>query len=275
MKFVTPKTNAPVTITSIPDWPTLSFETDGKGPHVWNWTLAWGTFKKSGIQNTTGNRWDAKAAITNLGGTLTVRAEANKEMATMALKINGTNPSSTEVTRYLATKANSAGFEKILEKESHFRQFNNNHEPVKSFDNGYGMCQLTSPAPTFDQVWNWKLNVDAGLKLFEQKRLAAVSYLGQSKRVYTAEQLKYETVCRWNGGTYHEWNAKAGKWIRHPNILCDSQTGNMGWDMTDPQNAGKTEAQLHTRDAKSYSSPPQAGSHWKYLGVCYADRLLS
>jgi hypothetical protein len=227
------------------------------------------------MQNSTSNRWDAKTAITNYGGTLTVRAEANKQMATIALKIRGTNPTAMEVTRYLATKANSAGFDKILEKESHFRQFNTTNEPIKSFDNGYGMCQLTSPAPTFEQVWNWKLNIDAGLKLFEQKRLSAVSYLAQGKRSYTADQLKYETVCRWNGGHYHEWDAKAGKWVRNPNILCDSKTGNNGWDMTDLQNKGKTEAQLSKRDSGSYSGgKPPSGSHWNHYGVCYADHLL-
>lgn len=274
MKIITPKVNEPATITSGAVWPTLNFVTDATGPHVWRWTLAWGAFKKSGVQNTTSNSWDAKTTITNYGGTLTLQVEANKQIATIAVKIRGTNPSAAEVTAYLATKPNSAGFDKILEKESHFRQFNNNFEPVKSFDNGYGMCQLTSPVPTFEQVWNWKLNIDAGLKLFEQKRLSAVAYLGQGGRSYTAEQLKYETVCRWNGGTYHEWNAQAGKWIRHPNILCDSRTGNIGWDMNDPQNKGKTESELHKRDSGSYSKPPQTGSHWKYLGVCYADRLL-
>jgi hypothetical protein len=273
MKIITPGINTTVKITSTPDWPTLNFTTDGSGSHTWRWTLAWGNFKKSGVQNTPGNKWDAKATITNYGGTLTLQAEANKQMATIAVKIRGTNPTAAEVTRYLATKANSSGFEKILEKETSFHHFKND-EPIKSFDNGYGMCQLTSPVPTFDQVWNWKLNIDAGLKLFEQKRLSAVSYLGQGKRSYTASQLKYETVCRWNGGAYHEWDAKAGKWIRHPNILCDSQTGNIGWDLNDPENKGKTEAQLHKRDAGNYSKAPQTGSHWKYIGVCYADRLL-
>jgi hypothetical protein len=274
MKITSPKPNEIVTITSAALWPALNFQTDATGPHVWRWALAWGNFRKSGVQNTTGNSWDAKLAITNYGGTLTLQVEANKQIATIAMKIQGTNPSAAEVTAYLATKANSAGFDKILEKESHFRQFNNHNEPVRSFDNGYGMCQLTTPVPTFEQVWNWKLNIDAGLKLFEQKRLSAVAYLGQSGRSYTPEQLKYETVCRWNGGNYHEWDAKNTKWIRHPNILCDSRTGNIGWDMNDAQNKGKTEGELHKRDAGSYSKPPQSGAHWKYSGVCYADRLL-
>jgi hypothetical protein len=136
------------------------------------------------------------------------------------------------------------------------------------------MCQLTNPVPGFDQVWNWKLNVQAGLSLFSGKRTAAINYLTQNNRSYTNEQLMYEAVCRWNGGSYHEWDDKAGKWIRHPNILCDSATGNIGWDMDDAANKGKTEVELHKRDSASYSKPPGASAHWQYSGVCYADKVL-
>ncbi|HXD33133.1 MAG TPA: hypothetical protein VN643_18570 [Pyrinomonadaceae bacterium] len=280
MKFTIPRINQPVTITSTPDWPSLSFETDLTGPHVWYWTLKWNTFQKSGMQNTTGNRWDATATITNYGGTLTVRAEAKQQMATIAVKILGTDPSIKEVNSYLAAKANTSGFEKILAQkilahENNFRQFDDKREPKRSFDNGYGICQLTNPPPKFEQVWNWKLNIDAGVKLFGEKRSAAITYLSKNNHTYTAEQLKYETVCLWNGGHYHVWDAKASKWVRNPNILCDSKTGNMGWDMTDPQNKGKTEAQLSKRDFGSYSGgKPAPGSHWDHYGVCYADHLL-
>ncbi len=82
-------------------------------------------------------------------------------------------------------KPNSAGFDKIIEHESKFKHFNMRNEPIKSFDNGYGMCQLTNPAPTFDQVWNWKMNVEAALNLFEQKRANAIVYLSQNNRTYT------------------------------------------------------------------------------------------
>ncbi len=274
MKFAKPKLNETFTTTSVPEWPSINFETDATGTHAWHWTIAWGTFKKSGKETTTGNTWNAKAVITNYGGTLTVRAEAGKASTTITVKIKGTNPSSSEVTQYLATKANSAGFDKIIEHESKFKHFNSSSEPVKSFDNGYGMCQLTTPAPTFEQVWNWKMNIDGGLKLFEQKRTSAIAYLSQNNHSYTNEQVKYEAVCRWNGGSYHEWDAKAGKWIRKSNILCDSKTGNIGWDMNDAQNTGKTEAELRSRDSGSYSKPPGAGAHWNYIGVCYADRIL-
>jgi hypothetical protein len=274
MMITKPGLNETITITSDAEWPSVTFETDGSGTHTWYWTITWGKFKKSGRQTTTGNVWDARTAICNYGGTLTVRAEANKAGASLTVKIKGTNPTAGEVRQYLATKPDNDGFERIIEHESKFRHFAVNNEPVKSFDSGYGMCQLTTPPPTFEQVWNWKLNVDGGLALFAQKRLNAITYLRQSNRSYTNEQLRYETVCRWNGGAYHEWDSKAGQWVRPSHILCDSQTGNIGWNMNDPDNKDKTETELHKRDSGTYSNPPGANSQWRYYGVCYADRIL-
>jgi hypothetical protein len=274
MRFTSPTTNASFTITSGAAWPIIVLQTDGSGPHVWNWEIAWGTFKKSGIENSLSNSWDAGSVVTNYGGIVTVRARANDQIAVITLKIKGTNPSGTEVRQYLNGKPNSDGFDKILQQESGWRHFNPSGEPIKSFDDGYGMCQLTTPAPSFEQVWNWKSNVEGGLKLFADKRTIAIGYLSQNNRTYTSDQLKYEAVCRWNGGAYHEWDDKAGNWVRHPNILCDSATGNIGWDMTDEENKGKTESELHTRDSGSYGGSPPASSHWKYSGICYADKVL-
>lgn len=274
MRFTKPAANAAFTISAAPEWPSIAFETDGAGAHSWRWTLAWGAFKKTGTANTPDNRWDAKSVVTDLGGTLTVVASAGTGMATITVTIKGTNPAAADITAYLATKAGSAGFEQIIAHEAKYKHFRDNGQPIKSFDNGYGMCQLTTPTPTFEQVWNWKHNVDGGLALFAQKRAAAITYLSQSGRSYTDDQLRYETVCRWNGGKYHVWDQATGGWVRPSHILCDSQTGNIGWDMTKEMNEGKTEAQLRTRDSGSYSSPPQAGAGWSYLGVCYADRVL-
>lgn len=274
MKFTKPGINTVFTIAADPKWPSIGFETDGKGAHTWTWTIQWTTFKKTGTAKTDGNKWSADTVITNLGGTLTVQVMANNSTATITVKIKGTNPKSSEVVGYLAKTQSSAGFDKIIAQESKFVHFNTLGEPIKTFDNGFGMCQLTTPAPTFEKVWNWKLNVDGGIQLYEQKRTAAITYLSQSKRTYTTDQLKYEAVCRWNGGSYHDWDAKAGKWIRRTTILCDSKTGNIGWDMTDASNKGKTEAELHKRDGETYKKPPQANAHWKYSGVCYADHVL-
>jgi hypothetical protein len=274
MKFTKPAPNASFTISAAPEWPSIVFETDATGAHAWTWTLVWGAFRKTGTASTPNNRWDAKAAVTDLGGTLTVRAVAGTATATITVTIKGTNPSAAEVTAYLATKADSAGFEKIIAHEAKFKHFRATGEPIRSFDNGYGMCQLTTPTPTFAQVWNWKRNVDGGLALFAEKRRTAITYLSQSNRTYTGDQLRYETVCRWNGGKYHVWDQARGGWVRPSHILCDSQTGNIGWDMTLEANRGKTEAELRRRDSGSYSRPPGSGAGWGYKGVCYADRVL-
>jgi len=272
LRIVSPSLNSTFTVTATPSWPSIVFKTDGAGAHKWSWKLAWKSFERSGTVNTNNNQWDAVSVITNLGGTLTVSASAGSGVGTVAVKIIGKNPTAAEVTTFLNTKPDGGGFDKILTKESKALHFNEVGEPIKSHDNGYGIAQLTNPAPSFDQAWNWKLNIEGGLKLFKEKVAAARVYLSQSNRTYTAMQLKYEAVCRWNGGRYHVWDGK--KWVRNSSILCDVLTGNVGWDMTDPENSGKSAATLRARDKGSYPKAPDSKAHWHYSGVCYADRLL-
>ena len=270
MKITSPAPDAVFTIDSAANWPSIPFQTDATGPHTWTWK----TFTQSGMENSSANQWDAQTAVVNLGGTLTVTAKSGNDTARVTVTLKATNPTVADATTFLATQANSAGFDKILEKEASFRNFNAAGEPIKSFDNGYGMCQLTTPPLTFTQVWNWKQNMEAGLLLFATKRAAAVTYLTQSNRSATDDQIKYEAVCRWNGGHYHTWDAKSEAWVRNPDMLCDPAAGNMGWDMTDAENKGKSLADLHQRDSASFNYPPANGAHWKYSGVCYADCLL-
>lgn len=98
----------------------------------------------------------------------------------------------------------------------------------------------------------------------------------KSNRAYTEEQLKLETWSRWNGGSYHIWDETAKTWKRNDEIMCDSKTGNIGWDITIVDNMGKTESQLRKRDKDTYSNPKKnktAGNKWKYTGICYAGHL--
>lgn len=274
MKFTQPTAGQVFTAGADAQWPEMVFRTDATGAHTWQWTIKWGPFSNSGTATTAGNEWNATSTCADRGGMLTVVAKAGTAHCSVAVTIKGSNPSEADVVSYLATQADSAGFDAIIGHESKYKHFNAQGAPVKSFDNGYGMCQLTTPVPTYDQVWNWKKNVSGGLKLFSQKRAAAIAYLKQAGRSYTAEQLKYETVCRWNGGAYHDWSTTDKAWVRKAGILCDSATGNIGWDMSDAENKGKTEAALRQRDKASYSKAPEAGAHWGYFGVCYADRVL-
>lgn len=272
MLIVSPKANTAFTIDSDTVLPMIDVQTDAPGSHVWDWSIVWGTYSRKGQLKSTDGCVSFQPALTDLGGVLTIRATAGKASATTKIKIIGTNPAAHQVQAYLATKANSAGFGAIIEHETHYKHFTAAGEPKKSFDNGYGICQLTTPAPTFEQCWNWKRNIDAGLALFAQKVRAATTYLSQQGRTYTPDQLQREAVSRWNGGAYHTWDGKA--WVRNPDILCDTRTGNMGWDMTNPDNAGQTEAQLHKRDQADYRGGRTKGDPWIYSGVCYADALL-
>jgi hypothetical protein len=279
---VTPAHDGTITVPRNAEWPRIVFRSDFRGPHEWHWALSWKWFDKNGVAATPDGVWDATEALRDMGGTLTVAvlgrslAQGGKatgfEKAAITVEIRGENPEPDEVDREIARSIEADGFEKIVAQESRYKHFDVNGEPIKSFDNGFGLCQLTDPVPQFREIWSWKRNLGAGIRLFRAKRAEAIAYLGQDKRSYTAAQLKRETVARWNGGAYHTWNGK--EWVRNGNILCDSRTGNMGWDMTLDDNRGKSESELRKRDKGEYAGGRKRGAKWNYFGVCYADHLL-
>ena len=295
MRVISPVNDAKFTITVSTEPPVIDFQTDGVGPHIWDWKLRWRTFHREGKVTTPDNRWSAASLLRDLGGTLTVQVRAaaagpvqpprsavvsgvhDKTAGTthptvMHVKIIGSNPSRSDVDAYLAAKPGRDGFGAILAHETRDRHFTALGEPVVSFDGGHGICQLTAPAPTFEQCWSWKRNIDAGLLLFAEKRRAAIAYLSQQGRSYTPDQLKHETVARWNGGPYHTWDGKA--WVRNPDILCDPATANIGWDTTRTVNQKMSVDQLHARDRSGFRRGHQGGDNWRYSGVCYADAIL-
>ncbi len=272
MRIISPPPNARLVIPADASTPAVIFQTDTQGPHLWEWEIVWHTFRRGGrVQGT--QRLDATNLLTDLGGTLKVKATVGAQRAEATVRITGTNPAATVVQAYLNSRPNSDGFFRIVNHETQCRHFNDQAEPIRSFDNGYGMAQLTSPAPTFEQCWSWKRNLDAALVLFAEKRRAAAAYLSREGRRYTPDQLRRETISRWNGGAYHVWNAARRDWERNPNIVCDAQTGNIGWDMTDPDNGGQTPEQLRRRDQAEYRAGRRPGANWRYFGICYADRI--
>lgn len=59
--------------------------------------------------------------------------------------------------------------------------------------------------------------------------------------------------------------------------LCDSTTGNIGWNMNGPENSGLSEAQLYIRDQPTYrrgTAGQSAHNRWVYSGLCYADTVF-
>jgi len=273
MRITSPAKNTVFTITHTPEWPALVFETNATGPHVWRWTISWRHFSKSGRASTADNRWEAGSEFDGLGGALVVRAHAGTKSAGVAVKLVGTNPTEGDVEAYLEDKTDGATMLKIVGQESRFRHFRASGEPVRSFDNGYGLCQLTDPRPSYTQAWDWRRNLDGGLALYARKKAKAIEWLSRDDRSYTDEQLEYETVSLWNGGNYHTWDAKAGAWVRRSDVMCDTATGNIGWNMKKAENAGQSEADLRERDKGGYNAHTKDSS-WGYFGVCYADHLL-
>jgi hypothetical protein len=297
LTWVSPAENAVFKITQDAQLPSMVFEfrTALTGDYNWSWTIEWEakvsglrerarkgnvlqTFKESGSFVSNARSWSVGFSEKVLGGTLTVQVSVGAKTLTRSVVIKGQNPTAQSVATYIATLDDMTGFEKLLEQETNSKHFINfDGEPIAAFDKGYGITQMTNPAPTYEQVWNWKANILAGSSIYKEKVRIAKKYLGQAGRTYTDDQLQHEVFSRWNGGSYHEWNAASASWVRKKNILCDSNTGNIGWSMDKEKNKGQTEAELRERDKDTYSkgTKGQSDDHpWAYKGVCYADHVL-
>jgi hypothetical protein len=158
------------------------------------------------------------------------------------LKVAGTNPS---ISALLRMPMMTATFKRLMRLESGLRQFRAPTCPLFSSDGlgGVGICQITKPRPTDDQVWSWKANLKAGLEFYKEKEAIARAYPRQVRdstefarlvadynkaRVagakppgslkaltidlpdYTTEQLERDTVRAYNGyaGGLHEYRVK-------------------------------------------------------------------
>lgn len=221
-EWVRPKTLDKFYIDVEAAFPEVIFEitTDSVGPYVWNWSILWeahisglrekargkkvAKFKESGKFTSNEKTWDAKSIGKVIGGTLTVSVEAGADKFKRTVTILGRQPDTQKIKDYLSAH-NASELEKIIQQESTFKHFINlDSEPVVAGDKGYGLTQLTNPAPTFLQIWSWKQHLDAAIVVYKQKKLEAKNFLKQGHRTYTQEMLETETICRWNGGTYHE-----------------------------------------------------------------------
>ncbi|MGO4872105.1 MAG: hypothetical protein ACLPGW_16115 [Roseiarcus sp.] len=91
------------------------------------------------------------------------------------LQVVGTNPSMASLQ---AVAPNEAGFRKLMRLESGLRQFLPMGWPLFSQDNlgGVGLCQITNPPPSADQIWSWKANLAAGAALYRSKQSIARRY---------------------------------------------------------------------------------------------------
>jgi hypothetical protein len=127
------------------------------------------------------------------GGDLTVSVSVrvgnvNLTARSTGLQIVGTNP--TLASLQAAAPANDA-FRRLTRLESGLRQFRAPGCPLFSEDNlgGVGLCQLTSPAPTDDQVWSWKANLAGGVALWNSKESTARGFPAQVRSSATFKAL--------------------------------------------------------------------------------------
>jgi hypothetical protein len=131
---------------------------------------------------TTGNRF--RVPFTQIrGGRLVIEATAtvggSQFRATLdtvngqPITIVGTNPTAASIT----AAVQRAILRQMIRHESAQRQFVGAC-PLFSGDNlgGVGLFQITNPAPTDDEVWNWRANIAAGIRVFNQKLQTARGY---------------------------------------------------------------------------------------------------
>ncbi|MGB7599880.1 MAG: hypothetical protein WBM24_06225 [Candidatus Sulfotelmatobacter sp.] len=139
------------------------------------------------------------------GGDLTITVSADLatgcyEWSSKGLKIRGVNPTRHEINAACGVVA----LQKICCQESQRRQFDGAAEagvsdcPLFSGDGrgGVGLMQITNPAPTEDDHWDWRANVSHGAQIFNSKRAAASQYAAIVRDSAAFRQL----VQRFNAG---------------------------------------------------------------------------
>jgi hypothetical protein len=144
----------------------------------------------------------------------------------------GDNPLPEQVKQYVNLRPNWQEFYAIVLCESTGNQFEVSQKstypphkigwPRYGAPNGYGLMQLDSyPAPTEEQVWNWKSNVDGGITKYLDGRERADKYFRGKHIPHTTDNDKGNQINRfqlYNSGTRMKflWNGK--KWYPNPDL---------------------------------------------------------
>lgn len=290
-EWVSPDSCAIFSIDDEAKMPNICFEikTEAKGNYLWSWELQWNalacpqrrdksrfqqkkvrSFCEKGAFESSSNKWDVNLNDLIIGGALTVKVKAGDCTYRRRIFIKGTEPGKekifTELNNYKSSHPREAELaKKIFKQETNFCHLFSDGEPLVSFDNGYGLGQATNPAPTFEQIWNWKKHVEYIVTVvIKEKRDLAKKYLN-GHGGYTEDDLDMETLVYYNGANYHYliWDYRAKKWKENSNILCDPEQSNTGWDVSHEASRNKTIDQLRKGE----------GGKPKYTGRCYAEHI--
>lgn len=271
-------------------FPDIIFEikSDESGPYFWEWVIIWTpeacpqtedkkrfkaknstAFSKTGSFKAAEKKWKCNLEAV-IGGDLIVKVKVGNATYVRKIIILGKNPPKDKILAELdsgKTKEDNELAKKIFTQESRYRQFYSDGKPLTSFDNGYGLGQLTNPVPSYEQIWNWKSQIKELLsKRIPTARSIAKNYLDKHPG-YTQDQLDLETLAAYNGvpknQRYHNWDEKEKKWVVNQNVTCDPDQSNKGWIMTDKENKDKDIDGLR----KNKESKPI------YTGRCYAEHI--
>jgi hypothetical protein len=289
--WISPDSCAVCKIDADGKFPEICYEirTESEGPFEWSWELKWiaracpqrrdkprftprrqRTFFERGHFTSVSKKWTANLNEKSIGGELTVRVKAGANTFVRKTIIEGAEPGEEKILEELASFRLQYPDEvelakKIFRQESKFCHFFSDNQPLMSFDNGYGLGQATEPAPTFEQVWNWKEHVKYIVTVvIKEKRSAAKKYLDKYGG-YTKDDLDTETLVYYNGANYHYlvWDSTQKKWQENKDILCDSEQSNSGWDIKKAANKEKSLTQLRNGE----------GGNPVYTGRCYAEHI--
>jgi len=87
-----------------------------------------------------------------------------------------------------------------------------------SSDGGFGLMQLTNPKPTYEQIWNWKENINDAILRIKGKLTIARAHLNKYRDAVKDEDvprfLRMDTYQLYNGGYYWKWNRYKKRWIK-------------------------------------------------------------
>jgi hypothetical protein len=187
-----------------------------------------GECRERWAESVTGGIWRPTFGRTIIGGEATLRVRARVHGLLLAadvtnIHIRGTNPGAAAIT----ARAGGAGTtgDRVACHESSRQQFDASGMPLLGPGGDVGVMQLCNPAATCQQRWDWTANVDQGLALFGDKQAAALGYLNNhridgnypnSLGLSNAAVLERESIKRYNGGHYWEWDDDVSQWVNNP-----------------------------------------------------------
>lgn len=142
-----------------------------------------------------GSSWSIPFYGGIMGGDANLTLKSNSLFKSLNFRIRGSQPSNSDVISEISQIQQDIWFAPYVAKhESNFVQFNEDGTPMKSFDNGYGIYQLTNPTPTCDQIWNWKSNILEGVSRLRSALYQANTWMSKQRFQAKSETGSYQTV---------------------------------------------------------------------------------